>query len=54
MTELTLQEAWQSAPIETELARLRRERAEKFWHPTTPARVALMVTLQAIKNEDEK
>lgn len=54
MSELTLQEAWQSAPIETELARLRRERAERYWHPTTPARVALMVTLQAIAKDEDK
>jgi hypothetical protein len=54
VTELTTAELWQSAPIETDLHRKRREAAERIWHPTTPTREALMIALQVLTNEEKK
>ena len=54
MSELSLSEFWQSAPIETDLHRKRRERANEHWHPTTPTREALMIALQVLTNGEEK
>lgn len=54
MTELTTAELWQSAPAQSELRKAREARADRHWHPTTPVRSALMLSIQAAIGAEKK
>lgn len=54
MTDLTLQTMWQDAPAQSELRKAREARADRHWHPTTPVRSALMLSIQAAIGAEKK